>query len=125
APAPGRGRFAVNLRVRRAAPVRAARVLLAFAMLLLLGACASRPMRIDTQAAEYAEAARSSETGCFETPCQVDSPLLALGDTAYAESRPGAPQHRVILLDAGQDSLLARVHLIRAARHTVDLQTFH
>src|SRR4249919_63413 len=82
-------------------------------------------MRVDTQAAEYAEAARSSETGCYETPCQIDSPLLALGDAAYGESKPGAPRHRVVLLDHGQDSLLARVHLIRAARHTVDLQTFH
>jgi phosphatidylserine/phosphatidylglycerophosphate/cardiolipin synthase-like enzyme len=115
----------VSLLEQAAAPARAARVLLALAMLLLLGACASRPMRIDAQAADYAEAARSSQTGCFETPCQVDSPLLALGDAAYAESKPGAPRHRVVLLDAGQDSLLARVHLIRAARRTVDLQTFH
>jgi cardiolipin synthase C len=106
------------------AAMRAARVVLA-ATVLLLGACANAPMRIDTQARDFAEAARSSETGCEETPCQVDSPLLALGDAAYAESRPGAPRHRVVLLDAGQDSLLARVHLIRAARHTVDLQTFH
>ena len=59
---------------------------------LLLGACASAPMRVDTQAADYAEAARSSETGCFEQPCQIDSPLLALGDAAYAESTPGAPR---------------------------------
>ena len=30
-----------------------------------------------------------------------------------------------MLLDHGQDSLLARVHLIRSARRTIDLQTFH
>jgi phosphatidylserine/phosphatidylglycerophosphate/cardiolipin synthase-like enzyme len=106
------------------APARAVRVALALAV-LLLGACAHSTMRVDRQAAEYAEAARSSETGCYEEPCLLDSPLLALGDAAYAESTPEAPRHRVVLLDAGQDSLLARVHLIRAARRSVDLQTFH
>jgi phosphatidylserine/phosphatidylglycerophosphate/cardiolipin synthase-like enzyme len=104
--------------------IAALRVALALAA-LLLGACAHAPMRVDPRAAEYAEQARSSQTGCYEQPCQLDSPLLALGDAAYAESTPAAPRHRVILLDAGQDSLLARVHLIRAARKTIDLQTFH
>jgi len=105
-------------------PAAFVRGLLAIAA-LLLGACTHAPMRIDPQAAEYAEAARSNETGCYEQPCQIDSPVLALGDAAYAESKAGAPRHRVVLLDHGQDSLLARVHLIRAARRTVDLQTFH
>ena len=96
------------------------------AVALLLGACAhAPPPRPDVQAEELAERARSSQTGCFEEPCQIDSPLLALGDAAFAESTPGAPRHRVILVDAGQDSLLARVHMIRAARRSIDLQTFH
>ncbi|MEO8159916.1 MAG: phospholipase D family protein [Arenimonas sp.] len=102
----------------------AARVALALAA-LLLGACANAPMRVDPVAADYAQAARSHETGCFEQPCQLDSPLLALGDAAYAESTPQAPHHSLVLLDEGQDSLLTRVHLIRAARHSIDLQTFH
>lgn len=92
---------------------------------LLLGACSHAPMRPDLQAAELAERARSSETGCFESPCQIESPLLALGDAALAESGAQSPRHRVVLLDAGQDSLLSRVHLIRAARRTIDLQIFH
>src|SRR4029079_1219009 len=58
-------------------------------------------------------------------PCAVASPLLAMGDEALAASTPDAPHHAVVLLDAGQDSLLARVHLIEAAKHTIDLQTFH
>jgi phosphatidylserine/phosphatidylglycerophosphate/cardiolipin synthase-like enzyme len=92
---------------------------------LLLGACAHAPLRIDPVAAEYAEQARSSHTSCLEDPCQPASPLLALGDAAFAESTPDAPRHWTLLLDAGQDSLLARVHLIRAARRSIDLQTFH
>ena len=101
---------------------RALRPLLA-AGLLLLGACAHVSKHERLQAADYAQDARSSEVACAD--CAVASPLLALGDTAYAQSTPQAPRHRVVMLDAGQDSLLARVHLIQAARHSIDLQTFH
>ena len=93
------------------------------AALLVLGACAHVSRHESRQAADYAEAARSDQIACAD--CAVTSPLLALGDAAYAASTPQAPRHRVILLDAGQDSLLARVHLIRAARRSIDLQTFH
>ena len=93
------------------------------AALLVLGACAHVSRHESRQAADYAEAARSDQIACAD--CAVTSPLLALGDAAYAASTPQAPRHRGILLDAGQDSLLARVHLIRAARRSIDLQTFH
>jgi phosphatidylserine/phosphatidylglycerophosphate/cardiolipin synthase-like enzyme len=101
---------------------RALRPLLA-AGLMLLGACAHVSRHERLQAADYAEAARSAEIACAD--CAVASPLLALGDAAYAQSTADAPRHRVVILDAGQDSLLARVHLIQAAKHSIDLQTFH
>ena len=92
--------------------------------LLLLGACSHVSHNERLQAGEYAQNARSSEVGCT-TECAVASPLLDLGDAAYAASAAEAPKHSVVLLDGGQDALLARVHLIRAARHSIDLQTFH
>jgi phosphatidylserine/phosphatidylglycerophosphate/cardiolipin synthase-like enzyme len=113
------------MRQRAARPGASRALLISAVAALLLGACAHVPMHADAQASDYAERARSGETGCYETPCQLDSPLLALGDAAVAESTPERPRHRIVLLDAGQDSLLARVHLIRAARRSIDLQTFH
>ena len=92
--------------------------------LLLLGACSHVSRNERLQAGDYAESARSTEVGCTNE-CAVDSPLLALGDQAYAASAPEAPRHSVVILDEGHDALLARVHLIRAARHSIDLQTFH
>ena len=92
--------------------------------LLLLGACSHVSRNERLQAGDYAESARSTEVGC-STDCAVASPLLDLGDAAFAESTPTAPRHKVVLLDGGQDALLARVHLIRAARRSIDLQTFH
>src|SRR5690606_26641778 len=48
----------------------------------------------------------------------------ALGVQAHARSAPAAPRHQVLLLDYGQDALVARLDLIRAARRSIDLQTY-
>ena len=101
---------------------RGLRALLLLAI-LAQGACAHLSRSEHLQAGEYAEQARGSQVECAD--CAVASPLLALGDAADAASTPQAPRHEVVILDQGQDSLLARVHLIRAARKSIDLQTFH
>lgn len=99
------------------------RVLLVGA-LLPLGACAHLSNSERQRALDYAEQARSTIVDCA-ADCLLASPLRDLGDVAYAASAEGAPRHEVILLDRGTDSLLARVHLIRAATRSIDLQTFH
>ena len=100
------------------------RRLLLCLVLLQLAACAHLSVEKQQLADAYAQQARSSRIDCA-ADCTIASPLLDLGDAAYAASTPTQPRHSVILLDRGQDSLLARVHLIRSARHTIDLQTFH
>jgi len=50
--------------------------------------------------------------------------LLDKAHAAVAASTPEAPRHYVMLLDRGQDALLARLHLIRAARESIELQSF-
>ena len=56
--------------------------------------------------------------------CAIESPYHALADEARTTSTQTAPVHYVNLLEAGEDSLLLRVHLIRAARKSIDIQTF-
>jgi hypothetical protein len=56
--------------------------------------------------------------------CASPSALRELGDRAIAASTPDAPRHYALLLDRGPDALLARVNLIRAARRSIDLQTY-
>lgn len=104
--------------------MRLARCLVLALALSALGACAHVSRQETLQSVDLAEGARSSTISCA-ADCQIASPLRDLGDSAYAVSSPGQPRHSVVMLDTGQDSLLARVHLIRAARHSVDLQTFH
>ena len=104
-----------------AAFVRAAA--LATAILALAGCGLDRTLakKADAIVAE----ARPSALDCpREDRCAIDSPYRALLADADAASRPDAPVHYVNLLETGEDSLLLRVHLIRAARKSIDIQTF-
>lgn len=82
------------------------------------------PARRDA-AAHIAVAARSTGIVCDRADaCATPSPLRALGIDALARSSPQAPRHHALLLEYGQDALLARLDLIRGAQRTIDLQTY-
>ncbi|MBL8300836.1 MAG: phospholipase D family protein [Rhodanobacteraceae bacterium] len=88
--------------------------------LLLLGCSLSRERvrRADAVIAQL----RDQETSCTaDDRCAADSPYHEL----YQESlRAVAPQHFVTLLDHGADSLALRLHLVRSARKSIEVQTF-
>lgn len=87
--------------------------------LLLLAACTSVSSRLKSDAAYVIAAEQPREIECDQPDhCAQPSPVL----DAAASDQPD--QHRVLILDYGQDALLARIHMIRAARQTIDLQTF-
>jgi phosphatidylserine/phosphatidylglycerophosphate/cardiolipin synthase-like enzyme len=56
--------------------------------------------------------------------CATPSPLLQAAENAMADSTPGKPEHVVTLLDDSEASLAARINLIRAARHSIDVQSY-
>lgn len=95
--------------------------------------------RVDTLVA----AARSTENTCGrDDACARPSPLLALGLRASGEAQTATaatpditsstmppaqssrPQHYALILDYGQDALLARLDLIRGATRSIDVQTY-
>ena len=89
-----------------------------------LQACAVDPLRA-RRAAATAAAAQDSVLACTDADaCTLPSPYLALAQQAFAESTAAAPLHYVNLLERGADSLLLRLHLIRSAQRSIDLQTF-
>ena len=100
------------------------RSLAATALCLLLAACV--PSRKDIRASVEAAASRQDTQLTCERPdhCAIDSPLRALAYAANAESTQAVPSHRVLLLEAGHDALLARLSLIRSARDFIGVQTF-
>lgn len=94
-------------------------------LVLSCGACVSLSETQRNRAASIAVAARSRIIDCSAAnACAQPSPLRQLSDRAYAESSPQAPRHYALILDRGQDALLARINLIRSARSRIDVQTY-
>ena len=92
---------------------------------LLAGGCASLSPGQRERALRIAVDARSTEITCERADaCAEASSLHDLGTRAYAESAPESPRHYALLLDYGQDALLARLNLIRSASREIDLQTY-
>ncbi|HET9483906.1 MAG TPA: phospholipase D family protein [Xanthomonadales bacterium] len=91
------------------------------ATLTLLTGCATRET-LRRAAAEVAQ--RDATLDCTAPDaCAVPSPFTALVESAKA-STAEAPVHYVNLLEQGEASLALRVHLMRAARRSIEIQTF-
>ncbi|MBS0211641.1 MAG: phospholipase D family protein [Proteobacteria bacterium] len=103
----------------------AATACLLLLLCLFLCACSSlRPRDLD-RAQALADAARPTALDCANpNGCAQDSPLRDLADRAIAQSTPTHPVNYVDIVEYGQDSLQARINLIRSARSTIDLQTY-
>jgi cardiolipin synthase C len=99
------------------------------AALLALAAVLATGCGLNRQLARKADAivatTRPTAVDCERADhCAIESPYRALIDDADRASTHDAPVHYVNLLEHGADSLLLRVHLIRAARKSIDIQTF-
>ena len=99
--------------------------------LLVMGLCAIllAGCGVNRQLARQADRIVVAEQGkaltCTRNDhCAIDSPFRQLVDMSRAAGTPSAPVHFVNVLEQGEDSLLVRVHLIRAARRSIDIQTF-
>lgn len=105
---------------RAGVPVRIV-VCLALPLLAACGLNRGLARRADVVVA----AAQPSVTTCDRADrCAMPTPYRRLLDQARAAGRPQAPVHYVNLLERGEDALLLRVHLIRSARRSIDIQTF-
>ncbi len=100
--------------------------LAAASCLLLLAGCSSLSPLQHERAVNIAAQARSEQVDCSDETdhCALVSPLHALGDEALAASTADAPKHYALMIDEGEDSLLARLNLIRSAKKSIDLQTY-
>lgn len=99
--------------------------ILVLATLLLGTGCAGLSRIERNRAAGVAAAARSTAVSCTQANrCAQPSPLRALGGEAITASTPAAPRHYATIVDHGEESLVARLNLIRSATRSVDLQTY-
>jgi putative cardiolipin synthase len=94
--------------------------ILFFCSVVLLAGCATVPERELENAFEYQGLKRATHVQA--SPIKSEYQDLAL--KAWANKEAGETAQYVSILEVGDDALLARIHLIRAARHTIDVQTF-
>ncbi len=81
----------------------------------------SRVRRADAVVA----AGASHELSCARSDhCAIDSPLLDAANQAMADSTEQDPVHVVTLLNDSEAAMVARINLIRAAQHSIDVQTY-
>ncbi len=90
----------------------------------LLQGCAVSRVHI-RQANAIVAASPDRQTDCSQADhCALPSPLLQAADKSIADSTPQHPVNTVTLLDDSQAALVARISLIRAARRSIDVQTY-
>ena len=94
-----------------------------FVLILLMAGCITQVQPELKQAVDEKLAVqRSTVVDCeaHKDPfCAIQSPLLYLGGINVLKD-----QHHAALLNIGEDSLKARLHLIRAARRSIEFQNF-
>lgn len=86
----------------------------------LLAGCASIPERELENAFKYQRLKRSD----LDTTKPIQSEYQSLADQAWKNMEAGRTEQYVSILELGDDALLARIHLIRSARKSIDIQTF-
>ncbi|MEO9077748.1 MAG: phospholipase D family protein [Rhodanobacter sp.] len=91
---------------------------------LLLQGCSLSRADIRRADARLAGSDHHQQTCHQADHCAVSSPLLAAATKAMAESTPQHPVHVVTLLGESEPALAARINLIRAARHSINVQTY-
>jgi phosphatidylserine/phosphatidylglycerophosphate/cardiolipin synthase-like enzyme len=93
---------------------------------LIIAGCIKSP-QVQLQIDESVAALIDSEINCADVPegtCAIDSEFHELAEHAFANSTTETPIHYVSILNNGQDALIARLHLIRSAKKTLELQTY-
>jgi phosphatidylserine/phosphatidylglycerophosphate/cardiolipin synthase-like enzyme len=99
----------------------AGRLLAAFLAVTLLPACslsAKKVRLVDAQVDRHQELGLNCPPRQVDR-CAADSPVLGFGQKAREENR-----HHLALVEFGEDALKLRIHMIRAAKHRIELQNF-
>ena len=100
-------------------PIKASITLLV--ILLMCSACRITPA-VRQEVTEVIQFKKDNHLTCDPAQvnrCAIDSPFAEHQAQALIDGRD-----RMLILDKGDESLLARIHLIRAAQKTIHIQTF-
>lgn len=95
-------------------------------LVLLAGTGCANRHGLYRQAETIVEAERRTQVTCTDaiSRCAIASPWQRDADGLAVATDSVASTHELTIIEDGTDALAARVHLIRAARHSIALQTF-
>ncbi len=94
------------------------------AAILIMTGCSVSPTRVRRADAVIA-ANTQQQLDCDRADhCAIDSPLLEAAHQAMADATDAQPVHVVTLLNDSEAAMVARINLIRAARNSIDIQTY-
>jgi len=100
-------------------------LLLLGALAVLLGGCVPLSPRRIHRADTIVAATVDRRLDCHRADaCAQPSPFLDQAKAALAHSSAGHPRNEATLLEVGENALVARINLIRAARKSIDIQTY-
>lgn len=100
-------------------------LLLLCALAVLLGGCVPLSPRRIHRADAIVAASVDRRLDCHRADaCALPSPFIDQARAAIAQSDPQHPHNEATLLEVGEDALVARINLIRAARKSIDIQTY-
>ncbi|HEY3521739.1 MAG TPA: phospholipase D family protein [Rhodanobacteraceae bacterium] len=99
--------------------------LLLCALAVLLAGCAPLSIKRIHRADAVVAASVDRRIDCRASDaCAQPSPFLDQATAALAQSDGQHPHNVATLLEVGEDALAARINLIRAARKSIDIQTY-
>ena len=93
---------------------------------MCIAACSTQSVKVTQRDVILPRVVAGSHSTCPEsdiTRCSIDSPLQDLADE-LSSSIDNNNLHYATILDIGVKSLEARIHMIRAARESIEVQTF-
>jgi cardiolipin synthase C len=100
------------------------RTLAGIAVAAMFSGCASNPA-LHHEAHALSDQLRDHSSSCSAgDACALASPFQTLAEDLLKRSDAGSRVHSVNLLDDGRDALALRIHLIRAARESIEVQSF-
>ncbi|QNK03498.1 phospholipase D-like domain-containing protein [Dyella telluris] len=92
--------------------------------ILILSGCSVSPSRVRRADAVVAAGMQHQGSCEREDHCAIASPLINAAQQAMADSTTDQPVHVVTLLNDSEAAMVARLNLIRAAQHSIDVQTY-
>lgn len=102
------------------------RILSALSLTIILTACSSVTI-IEEQQELLPRVIAGTELNCPVTDlshCSIPSPIQDLADKFFTDSENGDPEQYATILNIGEKALEARIHLIRSAKVSIDIQTY-